>query len=305
MKATTARLAGEFAAALYSPDQVRAPKGDPEGGRWVAEGAGGQMALDFEHQGREEMERPKAGIPYQPDPERVAEATRMTREAIDRVALEQGLTPEFVEREALHQIRQWCDGCPVTIHLSQNGAAGVLESGRYKTGYETKPEHFEENDRRMLELRSMGVPKNWAPELRPVYAVVQVGEADGAIWGDIQLRLKDSVKQRSTITLGDSMAGFGTGAQVATLLTMPGVAALGNDTEMIAGAVAGEIRAGKFASEGYNYLEVQVHGGVTLDDVEEIVIPAHRDGRPFFPTLAQKAKRKGLYVRLEPAEQGA
>ena len=42
------QAAGELAVALYSPAQQRAPRGDPEGGRWVAEGAGGQMVFDFE-----------------------------------------------------------------------------------------------------------------------------------------------------------------------------------------------------------------------------------------------------------------
>ena len=46
MRPNTARLAGEFIAALYSPGQARAPQGDPAGGQWVAEGAGGQMALE-------------------------------------------------------------------------------------------------------------------------------------------------------------------------------------------------------------------------------------------------------------------
>jgi hypothetical protein len=311
MRASTARLAGEFLAALhYGPGPH--PDGSPQsvhgGGAKPARPRGplafaGQMAFDFEHRDRQNPEPHEMGVPYHPDPKRVAEAESKARKVIAIAARELGMSPADVERMALQQLQEWGQSKPITIHLSQDAARGILETGRYKTGFETSPEHFDELNRRMIEERGMGVPKNTPPERRPVYAIVQVAEYDGGVWGDIELRLKDDVKQRSTVTLGDSLAGFGTGAQVAMPLEAPGVAALGGDAKMIAGAVAGEIRIGTFSAAEYSYLEAQVHGGVTLNDVAEIVIPAYGDGKPFYPSLVEQAQRRGLHVRLRDAGQ--
>jgi hypothetical protein len=86
-------------------------------------------------------------------------------------------------------------------------------------------------------------------------------------YGAVVLRLSDSVRDRTTITLADSLdhTVHGTLPLVApTPLAAPTLDGAFTDADILNSPTLAD-------ATGYGYVECQIHGGVSLEDIVEVV----------------------------------
>lgn len=162
----------------------------------------------------------------------------------------------------------------------------VLEDGRLKNQFETGTSNGAYNPdlRLQNELKVSGTPIDTAPEKRSIFGylatfedenlptdrsskknILHVASAYTKGYGDFKIIMKPSVKERTTFTANDSMMG----SQIAQVVS-PNVTP---EAMKMAGFLADPYTALNFTPEsvvGY-YIETQIHGGISLSDIERIV----------------------------------
>lgn len=191
---------------------------------------------------------------------------------------------------------------PLHIAMPPSGLKAFLKSKRFKSQFE-KPKkasvgrgvqggYFNPEKRRGVEEELLGIPAGLPDELRPAYGFQMTKYEDDASmlpttgfaadgYGAVVLRLKDSVRSRTTMSYGDSsdnklpvipvdgdvqrdakIASFGRESNASDLGVLRELAsAVDRDPdELISGMYAGSP----------SYSEIQVHGGFSFDDVEEV-----------------------------------
>lgn len=232
----------------YSPNQPRVPAGQPGGGRWTSGGGISQ-------------------IPYRPDPNVVRQAEWLFDDSIEKYAEYFGLTKERAEKWLFDQFRDDLEN-PIAIRRSVYSTIQILEDGHFKTQFEVGNSGgtYDPQRRLQAEENGLGYPQRYPekPGDRPIYGFVSTPENGASDYGDVEWVLKESVKDRSTVTVGDSLYKFEGHAMVGEPYRNPGK-----------GCIEG--RAWDYLEKGIGdlpitYLEVQIHGGVRLNDVAKIRI---------------------------------
>jgi hypothetical protein len=117
-------------------------------------------------------------------------------------------------------------------------------------------------------MRGLGIPKDVDPRLRPIYGTFDIAGEQSSSYGDINFVLKDSVKRRTTYTIGDSLGGFDDGAQ-AGVQAADDLAAWDENAR----AIARHLDSPPDVLNYLEYVEAQIHGGVSIDDVAQVVLP--------------------------------
>ena len=225
--------------------------------------------------------------------------TKMTNTFDDRFGVlpeDQRLLAEEVLNRAFVEVAEQ----PVRINLSGSSLQGVVDDGRFKSIFE-RPTYSEYMERRlMVESESMGIPRAIKNVERPIYGSIS-GDAD--MYGSIQVQLKDSVKGRTTVTLGDSfseqnpvsikdvLAGNVTRDDLAQASPLSSTNGTGGLFHYLRNDDTTEVFE-RF-KKSQTYWEVQVHGGVTLDDIQSVTVqytPGPND------SLINALKAKGIQI---------
>ena len=138
------------------------------------------------------------------------------------LAAENGLTPEEGDRRMEAELREIAKN-RVATRVTNSGLDKILDDGAFKTQFETnRSKALKANDTRAAHEETwFGYPQDLKPELRPVYGYVMdgvdrpvgIGSKDIladttdqlSSFGTTQVVLKDSVKQRATFNVGDSL----------------------------------------------------------------------------------------------------
>jgi SPP1 gp7 family putative phage head morphogenesis protein len=233
-------------------------------------------------------------MPYELNP------TKMTTSFDDRfvtLSEEQRLRAENILKETFTEAAEQ----PVRINLSSKSLEGVANDGRFKSVFE-RPTYSEYMEQRLkVETDSMGIPKSIKPIERPIYGSTS---GDASMYGNVQVTLKDSVKGRTTITLGDSfveqnpvfirdiLSGDVTRDALAQASPIRLTNFEGMSKRIIQGASDADVA--DFV-KNYSYWEVQIHGGVSLDDILSVTFPsAPNQG------IINKLKAKGIQIVIQP-----
>jgi len=173
------------------------------------------------------------------------------------------------------------DKNPVSIMTEEEVLESILDDGKVKSIYELddnwKGEQYREN-RTAYEKVAFGYDANTPPEIRPVSGIVYPSQMNdklidtfGTNYGSVQLVLKDDVKSRTTVTIGDSLDKWQRptpiGGQVPRTFDL---ATMAQSSDKFSGR--GENMFTKETFWGFTYVEAQVHGGVKLSDISKVVI---------------------------------
>jgi hypothetical protein len=180
----------------------------------------------------------------------------------------------------------------MAIRTTPEGLSGILDSGRIKSTYETGKRDKEYlKGRSDLEWRYYGVDKDIDPKHRPIYGYLKGWRksdknAGEFRYGDIDLVLKkDSLKDRTTYTFGDSLNYFGSKTarfnQTPTHKLMR-TTQIGNKYNL------------KDIDSDIEYIELQFHGGVSVKDIDHVVIP---DNTPW--DVVNKLKKTGIPYEMK------
>lgn len=170
----------------------------------------------------------------------------------------------------------------------------ILDDGRFKSQFETDTSGglLDQNFRAAAENELFGYDHDLLPSQRPIYAYLSGARESGWLdqYGSIQVVLRDDVKRRATFTLDDSL----------TKNSIP-QPIYGNDPSLAYAWVMeppGDIASAPMDELAGAYPEMQVHDGLSVSDIAEVVIP-HWEPSPYW----QEALRRGHVLRDALDEQ--
>jgi hypothetical protein len=151
------------------------------------------------------------------------------------------------------------EGSPV-INVTAYALNQIISSGRYKTQFETQESNGALNPyiRAAFESGTMGLHPNMEATKRPVYGTMQTFESivnthSMSQYGTISLQLNENVRERSTVSYNDSLG-------------------MARDTAPAESTGKELDRMFNTGSSGthFDYVEAQIHGGVSFSDVKAI-----------------------------------
>ena len=196
-------------------------------------------------------------------------AVKHAKKEIARTASRLEMTPGDVQAKIIERLDEDL-AQPVSIRSSMDRALTIVADGRFKTQFETGTSSglFEPDRREIAEENGLGVSAKIPLTDRPMYGYFGAGEPDVKSYGNIEFVLKDSVRARTTYTIGDSLEGF-TGQYKVGGSHSADTAAWGGNLDAYAKYGVGRtVRSIKWP----DYIEAQIHGGVSLKDVAKVVI---------------------------------
>ena len=215
----------------------------------------------------------------------------------------QGLNRASVTESANQQWQEYLATSNPQIIMSQQAVQRVVSQGRVKTIHETgtRPSRAGASDgeyidtRRAYENVAFGYDDSNAPSSRPVSGLMGSGEPyyeNLDIYGGKNpavINLKPSVKERTTFTYGDSLNGF---EPPKSIISPP---PRKYTSELVDAAVYNKA-TGKnyFADAKISAPEVQIHGGVSLDDIASVTFY----GNPS-PSVLGTLDRKNVPYTIE------
>jgi len=213
-----------------------------------------------------------------------------------------------VAQSLLDQMQEIANNNDVSLTMSTGKLKKFITEDHYRTASETTLSGKGATRQKYMERRNefefdiMGIPSETPNDKRPVYGVIGRSSKEST-YGDAQVIFKDSVKHRTTATIGDSLDGFLNGTHWLEDYANGKVSV--NDLwdthfGLLINTFNNSNRSGKTynwknsISTGkpewggitgysgkadlreiatYGYVETQIHGGLSLDDVATIVIP--------------------------------
>jgi hypothetical protein len=204
-----------------------------------------------------------------------------------QLANKEGKPVEEVKKELANKAQKLVDGQDVFLRVKGSVLPQILQSGRFKTVHETGTSDALANPkiRKEVEAKGMGISSDEPNDIRPVSVYLggkdfsTVGQERGvASYGvdhdgspAVIVKLKPRVRDRTTVTFGDSLSELQNGKAVASPLNAVSVNTI-NPSEVLHNPHFLDSHAGYHASKGF--IEGQVHGGLSTDDIAEIGFPA-------------------------------
>jgi hypothetical protein len=169
---------------------------------------------------------------------------------------------------------------PVSVMVPEDAIYAILDEGRLKTIYDMPDAKDEDyiDYRTIYEHVSFGYGSDLPIDQRPVSGAVlpkaqnnDAFDRFGDNYGSVQIVLKDSVKDRTTYTLGDSLDRFQKPFSIGE--NVPRTADLWG-TARSASGIRSKGNTNMFEEPRWHetdYVEAQVHGGVRLGDIAKVV----------------------------------
>ena len=176
---------------------------------------------------------------------------------------------------------------PIRINLTESSLEKIVENERFKSAFEISLNRSYESEymttRLKIETEAIGIPKTVKPMERPIYGS-NYGSASA--YGKVEVRLKDAVKNRTTMTSGDSFLGQNPVLIKDVLSGNASLDALAQATpEMATTRLSSWVRNDNTSyvyedfKNSQTYWEVQIHGGVELSDIDSVILPRMPDGK--------------------------
>jgi len=280
---------------------------DPETGRMVEN-------PDYEHSpaGKEIPRLIELGDYYSGDPKDEPTLPNWDK---NKQAYESGyrhMTREESFAAASQAVNEFLGESSPAIRINSTKLGPLLSDGRYKTSYETGKRLSTAGlmyegylDRRaVMENLWFGYDDNTPDSARPIYGFMRANNGNTPQflqgYGDSEIILKPSVLSRTTLSIGDSLNGLSH--------TTPFKAGSNISPDYRNNNTIGQTAAAYKAGTGINYfshpaseytiLETQFHGGVTLGDIDKIII--HRSDVP--QTLLNRLDKAGISYEILPTE---
>ncbi len=225
---------------------------------------------------------------------------------LEDLGIKPGQLADAYRRRFADRIRR----TPARIAAPDNLVKGILRDGRYRTSHEVRHgigirgQSFEQymSRRRAFEDDMLGLGDDLPGNDRPVYGFLDddVEFMLQAGYGEAEIVLTEGAKSRATFTLGDSLHGH---------LRPMGIDQMDNASDMDwffsnqsrawIERNADAIRRGEDVADDpfSDYLEIQVHGGVDLSDIKEIVFRTEPD-----ETTKKLLAKRNVKWRMAEAE---
>ena len=212
------------------------------------------------------------------------------------------LTSKQIVESSERQWQEYLSESTPTVLTSASVARQIVSQEKVKTLWETekRPARAGRSDERYLDRRAMyenlafGYDGNTAPEVRPVSGTLTNGspyyEVLGIYGGKsaAAIDLKSSIRERTTFTGEDSLNGFENPQSLFSPKPITTVSRTGIKAALY-GAATGR---NYYKDYEFNFPEIQIHGGVRLEDIEGIRF----FGEPSASVLATLNRKKVPYT---------
>lgn len=231
---------------------------------------------------------------YKPDQRQVDRVLNGVNQRIQNVAKQTGYDVEEIEQSISRLFDKLTMNNPIAINFHSRNIDALLEDGRIKSQFETGTSGAILNKKARLnsEELGLGVPERARVQNRPIYGFLRISrQAEEIGYGDITFVFKDNVKNKSTITAGDSLYDFAGGVTVGTPVTKPNKGSWGNYVSKLFDFDSGMITEAELL-RGMNYFEVQIQGGAKLSDISHVI---DRKGA-LSPDQVRKLNEAGVQV---------
>lgn len=170
---------------------------------------------------------------------------------------------------------------PILIDVTVGSLLKIIANRRMKNAHEADTGSKRESrssymrKRNEYERKIMGVPSDTPASKKPIYGYSKFDAQAKSGWynyGSVKIRLKDRVKGRSTMSAGDSLDGKVNPVWMSDVLdgNISSPEALWHASSEDYRWSVREVVDGKSKSTYTDYWEVQIHGGVTLEDIDSI-----------------------------------
>lgn len=196
-----------------------------------------------------------------------------TRQAMSDGAKRFGVTVDEYVRKAQVNLKSFTDSLGIRVYVSNEVAGKVLKDGRYRSAFDVgggigggSSSYMGIRDAAEKINHGSGVDKN-----RPVYGILYGDrwQQQAYGYGDSIFILKSGVRDRSTVTFGDSLNG--SGQILASPLnnpdpySVPLTGDLGTNHRRV-----NDIYNNEMSDVTRDYVEVQIHGGFGIEDIERV-----------------------------------
>lgn len=214
-------------------------------------------------------------------------------------------TAEQAQAKMQAELQRMFAGKRIATRVTAEGLAGILRDGRFKTqhetGYSGLAGAYVPDERAKAEELLFGIPETGFDDTRrPYYGYVMVNgdtpPADDAMlnaYGPVQVVFKDGVRDRTTAMIGDSLNDFDRAKP--SPVNAPEHWSF-KPTRLRPGDYDHD-PAGEDFRNG-EYAEAQIHDGVTVGDVAEVVFPQAPE-----QSLRDALDQKGIPWRVAPAQR--
>lgn len=192
------------------------------------------------------------------------------------VAHQSGMGVDEVKKTVREKMQRIVDQSEVFSRVPDEKAMLAILEGGFKNQFQLGKSAavYDPKGRAIAEARAMGVPMDTPHDQRPIYGYLSSSKippeqeaAEG--YGDFIVKLKPHMKERSTISFGDSFRGSTNNEFLSVSSTEASHNAI--HPAAIAGAGLGSLDSIEaFNAKQKKYIEAHMHGGVTPDDIESI-----------------------------------
>lgn len=220
----------------------------------------------------------------------------------DSLARDAGLAPQEFRQQVAAKAQKIVDSCDVYMRVADGDILEkILTSGRFKNQHEAGRSSgaiFDPPKRKMIESASMGVGADIVPESRPMYGYLSekgFGFPPGADmahkYGAITIQFRPQVKDRSTVSFGDSWSLASNKEAQASPAGAVGHQSVSPIYLQNAGGLAALDNYRSWAGAKMPYIEAHVHDGLDASDIAEIRFPK---GFVVSPKLEALLKKRGI-----------
>lgn len=143
------------------------------------------------------------------------------------------------------------------VRVPASALDSIETDGRLRSQFETGTTtvDYDPERRRVAERSGWGVPEDLADTERPIYGYIgdDFGHTGTHRYGQVMLTVNPAAAERTTVTFGDSL-GYADKLRPLPIADLAGA----DDTRL---------RDAATPQAGFDYIEAQFHGGVSLDDM--------------------------------------
>lgn len=218
-----------------------------------------------------------------------------------------GLDKEAFVKKANAKLRSITDqrNTKICVRVDQNGVLEkILKDGRLKSQHESKTTagDFDPETRKYYERCAFSLSKDTPVKNYPIYGSLKHKTSDGEIdhsdgwdetYGDAVIVLKQDARKRSTVTFGDSLEDTIKGSP----LNNPDIMSMNLTKDKLDILAKDSLTEKDYMKIRSTYTEVQIHDGVSVDDIESIEIEDYEDDRT--SEIENMVKNAGIKVKLK------
>jgi hypothetical protein len=237
-----------------------------------------EIEAEKERRAKDEAEKAaKKAQKAEPTPVRreVPQNTRTKDRAIDWT--EQRYSKRDVDRLEYLNSQIASEGV-VSMRVPESALRQIADDGHFKNQYAVRRSRgmFDPDGRMTAEQTMFGIPRNSEPEDYPVYGYIRAPDGDARVggYGRIRVTFKESVRNGTSFTYGDSLSNGRAGNVSPAPVTRPHIGNPASDFEPVFSGVRKRASLkDNMESIQVSYAEAQIHGRLALDDIEKIEWP--------------------------------